>query len=383
MYINRIAEESITAALKLFPCVCVIGPRQCGKTTIAKRFAEVYYDLEQQEDQTKLLLQLDSLLDGTSPIILDEAQEFPEIFKKLRGIIDSKRDINGRFIILCSVSHELMRHVSESLAGRLHIIELSPLTINEMDSSCVDNLWLMGGFPNGGIINKNQFPLWHKSYIDLLVKRDLPLLGLGAKPITTLRLLKMLAASTANLFNSSQLGNSIGVSHTTIRNYMEFLNGSFLTFQLHPYFANISKRLTKSTKIFFNDTGILHNLLDTTSPQKLFVQPWLGSSWENFVINQIISTFKQKDYSFSSYFFRTSDGKEIDLIIETEFLTSIEIKATPHVNINEIEYLKNTASLINSKKCALIYRGNEVIESQNLLILPIHKINLLEQFCTP
>jgi len=371
MYVKRIATESIQRALSLFPAVSIVGPRQCGKTTLAKTFSQTYYDLESIEDQNRLMFQFDDLVEKDNLIILDEAQEFPEIFKKLRVVIDQNREKIGRFLILGSVSPSTMKLVSESLAGRLHVIELSPLNLTELSPDSIESLWLYGGFPNGGILNKETFPIWQKSYIDLLIKRDLPLWGLPSKPQTTLRLLKMIGGSIGNLVNFSQLGNSMGLSHTAIHNYMEYLEGSFLVFQLQPYFVNISKRLVKTPKIFFHDTGILHTLLDTYSYEKLTCLPWLGNSWENFVIKQIISSFRQREYAFSPYFFRTSDGHEVDLLIESEFLSCIEIKTSNTINDSDIQKLQKIATAIGAKKCIFIYRGHTVLEKENLLITPI------------
>lgn len=371
MFLNRLAESTIRASLELFPGVGLVGPRQCGKTTLAKIFSSKYFDLEQLEDQNRLVFQWDSLVQSKDLIILDEAQSFPEIFPKLRGAIDQDRKRMGRFLILGSVSPSIMKLVSESLSGRLRMIELTPLLLDEIPQKELDLLWLQGGFPDGGILGTPTFPVWQHSYLDLLIKRDLPLWGLSSKPIITQRLLKMLAASVGNLLNASQLGGSLGISHTSIQNYFEYLEGAFIAFKLMPYFANISKRIQKSPKIFFNDTGILHTLLDVNSYDKLMCQPWLGNSWENFVILQIASKINQMGLPGHLYFFRTSDGYEIDLILEGKQRMAIEIKTASTIHLEEIKRLKKISHMIGISKNVFIYRGNEVLEKEDCLITPL------------
>lgn len=371
MMLERTVKASVEKALQLFPAVCLIGPRQCGKTTLAKTFSNRYYDLERPEDQNKLLFEIDTLESTQELVIFDEAQEWPDLFKQLRGIIDRDRKRNGRFLILGSVSPSIMKLVSESLAGRLHIVELSPFNLAEIGDVSADTLWLKGGFPDGGILTEATFPAWQKSYLDLLIKRDLPLWGLPAKPQTTLRLLKMLAASAGNLVNHSQLGNALGLSHTTVRNYCEYLEGAFLVFFLKPYAANIPKRLVKMPKVFFHDTGLLHVLLETYSYEQLLYQPWLGNSWENFCIQQMLSHCRQKELPLEPYFFRTSDGSEIDLILNGEAPMAIEIKTSTTISPQEVDRLQKLATTIGIQDCTFIYRGKEALIRDNLRIMPL------------
>ncbi|MDR1666039.1 MAG: ATP-binding protein [Puniceicoccales bacterium] len=371
MRLKRWAEETVTQSLVRFPAVGLVGPRQCGKTTLARQFAGRYFDLELDTDQDRLTFQWDDLVEGNELIILDEAQAFPKIFPKLRSAIDGDRKRNGRFLILGSVSPSIMKQVSESLAGRIHMVELSPLILGEVPADKIRFLWLMGGFPDGGILGTKAFPYWQKSYLDLLIKRDLPLWGLSSKPSLTQRLLRMLAASAGQLFNASQLGNSLGISHTSIQNYLEYLEGGFLVFRLPPYFCNLSKRLVKMPKLYFSDTGIRHCLLDTFSYEKLCGQSWLGHSWENFVIQQIISRLKQLGKFFMPYFFRTSDGYEIDLVVEAEEKVGVEVKMATSVTEAEILEFRKKLSLVGASKGVLVYRGKEVLESKSCWIMPL------------
>ena len=188
--IRRNFKNILSKNLKLYPAVALLGARQVGKTTLAKEFGGIYFDLELEEDQLRLNLKWDELINQPALLILDEAQNYPEIFPKIRNAIDQKRKQNGRFLLLGSVSPALMREVSESLAGRIALGELTPLDLEELQLQKEDDLWLMGGYPDGGILNSDTFPGWQQNYLDLLAMRDLPLLGLPAKHQVTKRFFK-------------------------------------------------------------------------------------------------------------------------------------------------------------------------------------------------
>ena len=195
MMIKRLLSGVLKERLKRFPAVALLGPRQAGKTTLAKTLSTLYYDLEQEEEQLRLDLNWNSIVQSKQLIVLDEAQAMPGIFPRIRGAIDSNRKQRGRFLLLGSVAPALAKNVSESLAGRLSICELSPLLLKEFKKSLdEDTLWFRGGFPDGGILQKKNFPTWQNDYLTLLAQRDLPAWGLPAKPQMTMRFFKMLAA---------------------------------------------------------------------------------------------------------------------------------------------------------------------------------------------
>lgn len=358
--IKRIIHSYVAECLRRYPAVAVLGPRQCGKTTLAKTFSNDYFDLEQPADQLRLDITWEAVTQQRGLTILDEAQEMPSIFPRIRGAIDADRKRNGRFLLSGSVSPSLTTQVSESLAGRIALIELSPLSISEVGHKKMDRLWLTGGYPDGGIANGSAFPDWQQNYLNLLTQRDLPNWGLPARPSTTQRLMKMLAASHGQFWNASQLGKSMGLSAKTVSSYVEFLEGAFLIRRLPPYSANIKKRLVKSPKIYWRDTGLLHSLLNISSSNALLNQPWIGHSWEGFVIEQILRELTAKGISHDLYCFRTSDQYEIDLIVQFgSELWSIEIKLTSNPTQKDFERLCRASSFIGATRNYLISKASK------------------------
>jgi len=351
--------------LKQFPVVALLGPRQSGKTTLAKTFSKIYYDLEIEPEKLRLDLQWDDIVRSDGLAILDEAQSYPEIFPKIRSAVDSRRKKNGRFLVLGSVSPGLMKQVAESLAGRIAICELAPFSLQEVESKKEDSIWLMGGFPDGGILKKSRFPVWQKNYLDLLAMRDLPLWGLPATPQVIQRLFKMLAVGNGAIWSASQVGKSMGLSYHTVNSYLDYLEQAFLIRKLRPYFTNIKKRLVKSPKVFWRDTGLLHALMGMSSIDELLIQPWVGLSWEGWVIEQILIHLTMRDANYEAYYFRTSDGYELDLVLKIKTkLWAIEIKLTSAPGKGDMDRLSKTADMINADKRVLLSRTeNEIIGS--------------------
>jgi len=359
--VPRLITRRLSSRLKQFPAVALLGPRQSGKTTLAKTLSARYFDLEQQEDQLRLDLQWDSLIESRQLIILDEAQVLPAIFPRIRGAIDARRKQNGRFLLLGSVAPGLMKNVSESLAGRLAICELHPLLLQELGKRhSEEEIWLRGGFPDGGILRRKNFPVWEKDYLTLLAQRDLPAWGLPAKPQITLRFFRMLAACHTQIWNASRIGASLGLSYHTVSHYLDYLQNAYLILLLHPYHANIRKRLVKSPKIFWRDSGLLHALLDVSSMNMLLAQPWVGASWEGWCIHQILGTLKAMGEDFDASFFRTNDGREIDLVLKfSKGLWAFEFKLTSSPGIQDMERLNATADLIKADKRILVSRSHQ------------------------
>lgn len=366
--IKRKLEELIKLRLKQYPAVGLLGPRQSGKTTLAKYLGGLYFDLETESDRIKLDAQWPDIVTSKQVVILDEAQTMPEIFPRLRSAIDMDRKVMGRFILLGSVSPVLMRQVSESLAGRLGLIELTPFLLNELPKKSVDDLWFYGGYPDGGILDASQYLRWQKDYITLLTQRDLPHWGLPAKPMTTQRLLRMIGAIHGQNWNASQIGKSLGLNYQTVNSYLEYIQGCYLVRLLEPYAVNISKRLRKSPKIYWRDSGVLHSLLQVKNLDELFSQPWVGASWEGFVVEQIINHLTTADKIFNAYYLRTSDQYEIDLILDFGGkLCSIEIKLTSSPDSDDVRRFKKAAKLINSDQCILISRTTEEFVTDNFI----------------
>lgn len=305
-----------------------------GKTTLARTAfrAVPYVDLE--DPRLRALFRDDPAFQIESranpSLVLDEAQFVPEVFSALRGIIDVRRRTAGRFIILGSAQPSLVRGVSESLAGRVGILDLDPLTAAEVargrERRPWRDVWLRGGFPDA--LHARDFREWWEAYLRAYIERDLPALGVGAEPVLLRRLLTMLAHSQGGVLNQSQLGASLGVSHHTIHRYLDVLEQTYLLRRLPPYFRNVGKRLVKSPKVYLRDSGLLHHLLNIATLEDLDAHPIAGASWETFVLEDLIRRERLAHPHSQFFFWRTAAGAEIDLVIErgTERY-AIEIKS--------------------------------------------------------
>lgn len=318
--IIRIVEKHFAELLTQFPAVAVVGPRQVGKTTLSKLVQEqlvkevIYIDLENPRDENKLadpVLFFESNQDKC--IVLDEIQRRKDLFPILRAVIDQNR-VPARFIILGSASPELIRDSSESLAGRIFYLELTPLHLLEINSQMDEKqLMLRGGFPDSLLSpSDKKSELWRESFIQTYIERDLPLLGLPMSPIESRRLLRMLAHLHGQIINYASLSKSLGVSSPTVKKYVQFLNHAYLIDLLEPYSGNIAKRLVKSPKVFVRDSGILNYLLGITSYNDFLAHPQAGNIWEGFVLQQIKTILH---YNMDLCFYRTNHGAEIDLIL--------------------------------------------------------------------
>lgn len=372
--IPRVCRRLLRDKLRKFPAVTLLGPRQCGKTTLARQFDGVYFDMETAGSEARLDAEWERLAEGRKLVIIDEAQQAPHVFSRLRGTVDAARKRNGRFLLLGSVSPALMENVSESLAGRLGMVRMTPFILPELKARQMDDLWLRGGYPDGGILEPSMFPEWQENYLEALATRDLPTWGLPAKPQQTMRLLAMLAAVNGQPLNASQLGASMALDHKTILSHCDFLEGAFLIRRLQPYFTNIRKRLVKTPRILWRDSGLLHALMGVTDLGQLYRQPWLGQSWEGFVIEQSLAALSAADKRARPYFLRTSDGYELDLVLDWGAERwAIEIKLTSNPSTAMIDRLNKTADLIRATRRVLVCRIARKIETEQLLVasLPV------------
>lgn len=330
MDILRKSTSLLNEYLTVFPAVGIVGPRQVGKTTLAKSLAKHraihYLDLETAADRQKMTdpaLYLEQHLDKL--VIFDEIQQMPELFAELRSIIDRGRRA-GRFLLLGSASPELVRRSADSLAGRIGYIELTPLLLGEIDDNEHMKLWNRGGFPLSFLPSSDRSSMiWRKNFIRTYIEKDLAMLGLSAESRTIERFWRMLASSHANLWNAENIARSMGLTAPTVNRYLDFMEGAFLVRRLMPYSVNIQKRLVKSPKIYLRDCGILHAFKDLTTLDTLLGDPQVGASWEGFVIEQIIATLSE---DLQPYFYRTHQGTECDLILEKngQIKAAIEIK---------------------------------------------------------
>lgn len=335
--LQRLAIERLRFLAARFPAVVILGARQVGKTTLARQAfaAHAYLDLE--DPATRELFaedarfQLDSRAGGG--LILDEAQAVPEVFAALRGAIDAERDARGRFVVLGSAQPALVRGVSESLAGRVGVLELDPLVVAETAAED-DNVarrwhrhWLCGGFPDAYAAGP-EFREWHDAYLRAYIERDLPQLGIAADPLLTRRLLTMLAHQQGGLLNVSSLATALGVGQAKVARLIEVFEATFLLRRLTPWFRNIGKRLTKAPKLYVRDSGLLHHLLGISDPDQLASHPIRGASWEGFVIEDLLRRERLARPQTQFHFWRTAAGGEIDLLLDRgEQRHAIEIKA--------------------------------------------------------
>ena len=368
--IQRQANKVLKDRLDKFPAVALIGARQCGKTTLARALSSHYFDLEQQSERLKLDLHWNEMVSGEELVVLDEAHNFPEIFPRLRSAIDLDRKRNGRFLMLGSISPALMTQVSESLAGRLAIVELSPFLITELSSeNRLVELWLKGGYADGGILGEDKYPVWQSSYLDMITHRDLPNWGLSAPPQTTRRLIEMLAIAHGQQWNASQIGENLSLSYHAVNSYVDYLEGAFLVRRIPAYHTNIKKRLVKRPKLLWRDSGLLHSLLSIENYDRLLSHPIVGASWEGFVINQILGFLHATGGFFGAYHFRTSDQREIDLILNFDSkVWAIEIKLTSQPYASDLKKLNENADLVDADKRVLLCSAPETIENPTQMI---------------
>ena len=320
-YITRNIEKELLECLHDFPAVAVLGPRQCGKSTLARYIIKgnpeaLYLDLESPGDLAKLQEpELFFSQHAGKLICLDEVQRLPEIFTILRTIID-QRQVSGQFLLLGSASRNLIRQSSESLAGRIAYLELTPFVLTEISSAkkqlSLQDLWLRGGFPDSLLARHDKTSRrWRDNFIRTFLERDIPQLGIRIPAPTMRRIWQMCAHNQGQLLNSSQLGSSLGVSHTTFRSYIDLLAETFMIRVLPPYAINLKKRLVKSPKVYLRDTGILHTLLAIDSFDDLLGHPVFGASWETMAMENIITAYPD----WEPFFYRTAAGAEIDLVL--------------------------------------------------------------------
>jgi hypothetical protein len=377
--IERHIRESVIRSLKEYPVVGILGPRQAGKTTLARIIQKkltkkvVYLDLEMPSDLNKLQdaeLYLGQFAEAL--VIIDEIQRMPSLFPLMRALVDRKR-IGGRFLILGSASPDLIKHASESLAGRIIYHELTPFILNEVGYGNIDRLWLRGGYPLSYLSESNDKSFtWREAFIKTYLEMDIPQLGIHIPSLQLRRFWTMLAHSHGQLWNASKIAGSLGISAPTVRNYLDILTETFVVRQLQPYYFNIKKRLIKSPRIYIRDTGLLHALLRIRSREDLQGHPSLGSSWEGFVVEQIIGALPA---DWHAYFYRTNAGAEIDLLLfdNKNRSVAVEIKYSSAPKVERGFW--NAYEDLSCKKGYIIYPGEESYPvGKNVFTLPVRDI---------
>ena len=285
-------KNLITKAFITHPIVAILGPRQCGKTTLARQFASTLstptssFDLEDPTDLAKLANPKLALSDLSNLIIIDEIQRKPDLFPILRVLVDRENNA-AQFLILGSASRDLIHQSSETLAGRIAHIELTPFSYTEVKE--LSRLWLRGGFPRSYLASEDTHSwYWRKNYIQTFLERDIPSFGINVAPPTLRRFWLMLTHYHGCNFNATEIANSMKISQPTSQHYIDILNGVFMVRQLTPWFANIRKRQVKAPKIYFRDSGILHYWLGIKNWEQLQNHPKLGLSWEGLAMEEVI-----------------------------------------------------------------------------------------------
>lgn len=312
-YIKKIME-----LLKNNPVVALIGPRQVGKTTLARQVAEYYtsatfFDLENPSSLSRLQDPLLALQPLSGLIIIDEIQHQPDLFKILRVLADEPKQ-KRKFLVLGSASPMLLKQTSESLAGRIAYLEIDGFSLQEVGVEHLERLWLRGGFPRSYLGKSQENSVqWRQDFIRTFLERDLPQLGINIPAITMRRFWMMLAHYHGQIWNASEFSRAFGMSDKAVRNYLDILSSTFVIRQLIPWWENISKRQVKAPKIYISDSGLLHTLLGLSDKEELESHPKVGASWEGFAINTVLTQLNA--FSEEAFYWSTYSGAEIDLVV--------------------------------------------------------------------
>jgi uncharacterized protein len=326
--------EQLTTAVRRSPVTALLGPRQCGKTTLARLFGAgrqaIHFDLESQPDQRRL--QNPELILGSFQglVILDEIQVMPELFNVLRVLVD-RPETQARFLILGSASPDIIRNVSETLAGRVELVELAGFDLRETGADTWEHLWLRGGFPRSFLAASDEDSLaWREGFIRTFLERDIPQLGIRIPVAAMRRFWTMLAHHHGQIWNASELARAMGLSDKTVRSYLDILTGTFMIRQLQPWYENIGKRQVKAPKVYLRDSGVLHSLLSLPNLHALMGHPRVGASWEGFALEQVLLTLKPSE----AFFWATHSGAEIDLFFLAQGRrcgVEVRFNEAPHV----------------------------------------------------
>lgn len=350
--------KKVKSALNRGRVVALLGPRQCGKTTLARTLLPAdstnYFDLEDPVSTGRLAEPKNVLSSLKGIVVIDEVQRKPDLFPILRVLADRKPS-KAKFFILGSASGELIKHSSESLAGRLTRVLIGGFSLNEVGPRLFDRHWLRGGFPRSFLARSEKESLeWRKDFIQSLIERDLPSYGMSLPPVTLHRFWAMLAHYHGQVWNAAEPARSLGVSEMTIKRYLDVLSGLFMVRQLQPWYVNIKKRQVKSPKVYIRDTGILHYLLGIQTMKDLLEHPKFGASWEGYVIEEILRVCEPDEM----YYWRTHTGIEIDLLIRKgRKMYGVECKRqdAPQMNLS----LKSALQDLKLDRIAVVYPGDK------------------------
>lgn len=367
-------HDRVQKALRGNPVVALYGPRQCGKTTLARQIAKAgsaeYFDLEDPVSQRRLSEPMLALRGLRGLVVIDEVQRQPELFPILRVLADRK-PLPARFLILGSASPELMRQSSESLAGRIGLVEMGGFDLAEVGRKALRRLWWRGGFPRAFLAGSEAASRsWQENFIQTFLERDIRQLGVQTPPVALRRLWMMLAHYHGQIWNASELARSLGESYNTVNRHLDALTGALVIRQLQPWHANLSKRQIKSPKVYIRDSGLLHALLSVPSFRFLEGHPKLGASWEGFVIEEVAALAGERNV----YFWGTPSGAELDLLlfargarygVEVKYADAPGVTKSMRIALDDLEL----------KHLFVVYPGDKAYElDKRITVLPVEQI---------
>ena len=369
--------EKLSTGIRRSPITALLGPRQCGKTTLARFFATdknaVYFDLESQPDLNRLQnpeLVLSSL---SGLVVIDEIQVLPQLFNVLRVVVDRPGN-EAKFVILGSASPHIIKNVSETLAGRVEFIELNSFNLWDVGIECKEKLWIRGGFPPSFLAGSDEDSIaWREGFIKTFLERDIPQMGISIPSAAMRRFWTMLANYHGQIWNASDFARSMGLSDKTVRSYLDILTGTYMIRQLQPWYENIKKRQVKAPKIYLRDAGLLHNLLNLPDLHTLRAHPRIGASWEGFCIEQIVQVVEPQQ----AYFWSTHSGPEIDLFFihhSKRYGVEIKFSETPKIT-------KSLLAAIHDLKLEhawIVYPGKEQYPvHEKITVIPLKNIPII------
>ena len=372
MYLNRQKfEKKIEDSIQRNPITAILGPRQCGKTTIAREIsklqASVIIDLEDPADFELLLVSPKVFLEQQKGlVVIDEVQRMPDLFLILRVLADQQHS-NRKFLILGSASPDLIKNSAESLAGRIGFVDLTGFKLEEAGQGSLRQLWLRGGFPRSYLsVSDEESFQWREAFIRTFLERDINLLGFNIPPITLRKFWVMLAHYHGQIWKGSEFARSMGISEPTVKRYLDILSGTYLVRQIQPWHENLKKRQVKSPKIYIRDSGILHTLLSLQKDQ-VVNHVKAGASWEGFIIEQILQKMDTRDY----YYWRTHTGVELDLLVfKNGKRFGFEIKYSDKPGISRS--MRQAIEDLKLDVLFLVYQGKHPLElEEKIRLLPV------------
>jgi len=362
MQITRIQEiERLKQLVKNNPVVAILGPRQCGKTTLSRQFSgqwpseTIFFDLENPRDLRRMEEPLLALENVSGLIVIDEIQRTPDLFPVLRVLADRNKKV--RYLILGSASRDLIRQSSETLAGRISYMEIGGFSSELVGVSKTEKLWIRGGFPRSYLAASESLSFqWRQDFIATFLERDIPQLGINIPAKSLGRFWAMLAHYHGQVFNASEIGRSLGISDHTAQRYLDLLSGTFMIRQLQPWYSNTRKRIVKRPKIYFRDSGILHALFSLENKKDVLMHPKLGASWEGFALEEAVKAMQLREDEV--FFWSVHAAAEIDMVFQKKGqLYGIEVKYAQAPSLTRS--MRSALNELSLKHLWIVYPGKE------------------------